>query len=78
MLRNLKAEMARSGIKPAQIAELLERRYATIIDKLNGHYDFTFNEALKIKQKFFPGCDLEYLFENDKAKKSKKKESRIS
>lgn len=62
MLRNLKAEMAREGVRPKDLAELLEVRVATIYDKLNGHYDFTLNEALKIKNHFFPQHSLEYLF----------------
>lgn len=63
MLRNLKAEMARGCIKPKDLAEFLKVRKATIYDKLNGHYDFTLNEAIKIKRRFFPKHDLEYLFE---------------
>lgn len=64
MLRNLKAEMVRSDVKPKDIAALLNVRDATIYDKLNGHYGFTFNEALKIKRHYFPHLDLEYLFAN--------------
>lgn len=62
MLRNLKAEMARLGIKAKDIAVLLNVRDATVYDKLNGHYVFSFNEALAIKKRFFPEHDLEYLF----------------
>ena len=62
MLRNLKAEMVRTGIKAKDIAEFLNVRDSTIYDKLNGHYVFSFNEALAIKQRFFPKYDLEYLF----------------
>jgi hypothetical protein len=65
VLRNLKAEMARFGIKPVDIANFLDVRYATVIDKLNGHYGFSFKEALKIKRHFFPDLDIEYLFESD-------------
>ncbi|MEC0271898.1 XRE family transcriptional regulator [Peribacillus frigoritolerans] len=78
MLKNLKIEMLRSDVKPAQIAEFLNRRYATIIDKLNGHYDFTFKEALKIKNEFFPEHSLEYLFVGDDEDDSKKKRCKIS
>lgn len=62
MLRNLKAEMARESIKAKDLAEHLNVRTATIYDKLNGHYDFTLNEALRIKKYFFPTHNLEYLF----------------
>lgn len=65
MLRNLKAEMVRNDIKPADIAKFLDVRYATVIDKLNGRYGFSFKEAQKIKRHFFPELDLEYLFESE-------------
>jgi len=65
VLRNLKAEMARESLKAKDLAELLDVRVATIYDKLNGHYDFSLNEAIKIKRHFFPNHDLEYLFLND-------------
>lgn len=66
---NLRAEMARSGIKPKDLADFLAIRLATIYDKLNGHYDFSLDEALRIKNRFFPGEDFEYLFERNKAEK---------
>lgn len=57
--------MVRNDIKPVDIADLLGVRYATVLDKLNGHYGFSFKEALKIKRNFFPENDLEYLFESE-------------
>lgn len=68
MLRNLKAEMARAEVKGKDIAEFLNVRDATVYDKLNGHYAFSFNEALAIKKRFFPEHDLEYLFDNQEKK----------
>jgi len=56
--------MVRSDVKPKDIASLLQVRDATIYDKLNGHYEFSFSEALKIKRRYFPNLDLEYLFAN--------------
>lgn len=56
--------MARNNIKPKDIASFLEVRVATVYDKLNGHYCFSFNEALAIKRRFFPDLDIEYLFES--------------
>lgn len=56
--------MARNSIKSKELAEHLGVRIATIYDKLNGHYDFSLNEAIKIKRHFFPDYDLEYLFDN--------------
>lgn len=63
MLRTLKAEMVRYNVKAKDLAELLDVRIATIYDKLNGHYDFSLTEAIKIKRKFFPDYEIEYLFE---------------
>lgn len=63
MLRNLKAEMVRQNIKPKDLAAFLNVRIATIYDKLNGHYDFSLNEAVRIKREFFPGYEIEFLFE---------------
>lgn len=75
MLNNLKAEMVRHGVKAKDISDLLHVRLATVYDKLNGHYEFTFNEALKIKHNFFPNYDLEYLFaKNNQQFKEKFKE----
>ncbi|MEW4290073.1 helix-turn-helix transcriptional regulator [Rossellomorea marisflavi] len=65
MLNNLKAEMARKNIKGKDVAQFLGVRQATIYDKLNGHYGFSFYEALAIKNCFFPEYDLEYLFKQD-------------
>jgi len=76
MLRNLRAEMAREGITMVDIADFLNLRYATVNDKVNGKYRFYYDEALKIKERFFPDRSLEYLFEEDK--EQLKKEGRIS
>jgi plasmid maintenance system antidote protein VapI len=77
MHRNLRAEMAREGITMVDIADFLNLRYATVNEKVNGKYRFYYDEALKIKQRFFPDRSLEYLFANDK-QQSKKKECKIS
>lgn len=65
LLSNLKAEMARKNIKGKDIALFLGVRDATVYDKMNGHYGFTFYEALAIKHRFFPEYDLEYLFNKE-------------
>lgn len=57
--------MVRNDVKPKDIADFLGVRYATVIDKLNGKYGFSFNEALRIKRKFFPELNIEYLFESE-------------
>ncbi|KZR58334.1 hypothetical protein [Pseudobacillus badius] len=63
--RNLRAEMARNNITIQDIADLLNVRYATACDKMNGKYRFFYDEAKAIKEFFFKDQPLEYLFESD-------------
>lgn len=65
LLSNLKAEIKRSGLGAKDIASLLNKRTATIYDKMNGIYPFTFDEAETIRNHFFPGHTLEYLFKRE-------------
>lgn len=65
MHKNLRAELARIDKDMTDIAELLNVRYATINDKVNGKFRFYYDEALKIKKAFFPDLSLEYLFDTD-------------
>lgn len=62
---NLKAEMARRGIKQIELANLLDVREATISEKINGKYTFDIDEALKIKNAYFHSISIEYLFSKD-------------
>ena len=68
MYMNLRAEMARADIDMFDIAKHLKVRYATVCDKMNGKYRFYYDEALEIKNKFFPKYSLEYLFESEETK----------
>lgn len=63
MLNNLKAEMARYGVSSADIAKAIEKAERSVRDKIKGVYDFTLPEAILVRDKFFPGMSLEYLFE---------------
>ncbi|MDT8715470.1 XRE family transcriptional regulator [Clostridium sp. 19966] len=63
MYRNLEAEMVRTGIQRKDISNLLSVRYATVVQKLNGKYKFSLDEAKAIKKRYFPDLSLEYLFE---------------
>ncbi|MBZ9615335.1 XRE family transcriptional regulator [Clostridium estertheticum] len=65
MYKNLEAEMARHNISKKHVAEFLNVRYATVLDKLNGKYDFKLNEAFIIKKELFPNLDFEYLFQKE-------------
>ena len=62
MLRNLKAEMARHGVTVDDIYPVIEKTKRTAAYKIDGKYDFTMPEAITIRNKFFPGMTLEYLF----------------
>lgn len=62
---NLKAEMARRDITIGSIADFLEVRLGTVSDKINGRSKFYFQEARRIRDKFFPDLSLEYLFQLD-------------
>ncbi len=64
MLHNLRAEMARYVITGRDIARLLGIRPATVSANMTGKSDFTYYEALKIKEAFFPHLTMEYLFED--------------
>lgn len=67
MYNNLILLMKKKKVTARQIAKLLNSRDATISEKLNGvsKGGFTFDEARKIKQNFFPEYDYEYLFDRD-------------
>lgn len=65
MYKNLEAEMARQGIKRGDLADLLDVRYATIIDKLKGRFSFTLDEAFQIRDSYFPELSFEYLFKTE-------------
>lgn len=62
MYNNLLAEMARLKLTRIDLAKGLGVRNATVADKINGKYSFTLDEAFKIRDQFFPGLDIEYLF----------------
>lgn len=62
MYKNLEAEMIRNGILKKDIAKCLGVRDAIVLDKMNGKSTFTLDEALKIKNTYFSGMIIEYLF----------------
>ena len=64
MLKNLSAEMVRNGVKAELIASVLGVSDRTIRSKLSGDSEFSFAEAEKIRDEFFPALRLEYLFRN--------------
>lgn len=64
MYKRLVNVMKEKGVTATQIASLLECRIATVSDKINGVVDcgFYFDEAVKVKNVFFPEYDIEFLF----------------
>ena len=65
MLHNLMAEISRGGIKRKQLADAIEVSDKALQNKIYGRTDFTLPEAVKIRDSFFPGMDLQYLFEKE-------------
>lgn len=62
MYNNLEAEIVRRRIKKQDIAKEIGRTYNTLNLKIAGKYQFTYDEALTIQEKFFPECDFKELF----------------
>lgn len=60
--KNLEVEMTRSDVTKYQIAECIGKTYNTVLQKLNGNYPFTLDEAFKIHQQFFPETNFSELF----------------
>ena len=65
MLSNLKAEMARSNVSVWDVAMEVGKSYRTISDRIKGKLKFPIDEAIAVRDEFFPGMDLEYLFARD-------------
>lgn len=62
MFRNLRAEMARQDVAFGDLAKTLKVRNATVSDKVNGKSRFYIDEAISIRDEFFPNLSIEYLF----------------
>lgn len=61
---NLKAEMGRCDITAQSISELLGIHRNSVANKLNGQSSFSIEEAIRIKNTFFPEFEYGYLFRN--------------
>ena len=62
MYRNLRAEMARSGITSEQLAKGIGVNPATMSAKLNTAGRMRLDEAQQLWDEFFPGMTMDYLF----------------
>lgn len=67
-MKNLYAEMIRYGVSTSDIQNLLECSEKTVRNKLNGLTEFSISEARKIRDTYFRGLRLEYLFSTDDQK----------
>jgi hypothetical protein len=70
MLKNFNDIRKEKKVSLVDLADLLEVRYQTVADKINGVSDFKFGEALLIKNEYFPEYDIEYLFEKEKERQT--------
>ena len=61
--RNLRAEMARENVTMVDIARKLWFNRDTLARKLSGKSPLYIGEAFAIRDEFFKGKTLEYLFE---------------
>lgn len=64
-MRNLIAEMARYGVTNLDLKKLLNCSDRTVVNKLSGETALSFDEAVKIRDAYFSGYRLEYLFAPD-------------
>ena len=65
MLSNLIAEMARKNISNSDIASCIDCTERTVRNKIDETTAFTYSEAIKIRNTFFPNLETEYLFVPD-------------
>lgn len=59
----LTAAMREHNITEKDIARILNIPYTTVRDRTKGEYSFTFEQAILINKKLFPGYTSEDLFE---------------
>lgn len=62
MFPNLNAEMKRHAINVKMVSELLEVSEKTVENKIRGRTKFFLAEASKIRDAYFEGLRIEYLF----------------
>jgi len=66
---NLEAEMKRIGVSRSEIAECIDVSYRTIHSRFNGESEWLYIECIKIRDKFFPKLELDYLFASEETGK---------
>ena len=63
MYKNLQYEMMQKGITQEDIATELQIHRNSVANKISGKTPFTIDEVFRICEKFFPNCDMRYLFQ---------------
>lgn len=62
MYSNVKAELARRNLTVVDLSNMTGIRYQTLVDKINGKYPLTLDEAKKIKAALNVDIAIEELF----------------
>ena len=63
MYLNVKAELARQNLSVVDLSNKTGIRYQTLVEKLNGKYPLTLDEAKSIKAALGVDISMEELFE---------------
>lgn len=61
----LKGEMAKRDITIKTISELLGIHRNSVSNKLEGNTNFSIDEAVKIRNAFFPDMRIDFLFDKE-------------
>ena len=59
----LRAEMARRGLKTADVAKALGISHKAAYNRISGVTGFMWSEALVVRNKYFPGMTLHELYQ---------------
>ena len=62
MYPNLKAELARINMSMKDLAKAIKMPYSTLVDKVAGRSEFTFQEAVDIRKAIGVDIPLDELF----------------
>lgn len=64
-LPNLEAEMSRHSVEEEDIAKAASRSVKTIQNWLRGKGEPSYTQAKEIRDRCFPGMEIEYLFDSE-------------
>lgn len=72
MYTTLKAEIARSGIRQKELAEMANMTETTLSLKINGKRDFKYGEMRRIRRAVAPKMTIDELFFIDRENENSK------